>query len=110
MYSSPAWLTYVIAFAPAPNAQCPGLPAGARAKARACPVFDCNSNFAEWQTLQAWLPAYCGVAIAGTAASSSKTVCPSRTKKSLLIAVLQYSAGACRFVSRYPHELAVGRA
>src|SRR5260370_34669565 len=92
MYASwPAWLTYVIALAPAPKAQCPGLSAGARANARACPVFDCDSNFAGWQSLQAWLPTYCAVAIELTGASS-KAMCQSFMRMSLPIAGLQYNA------------------
>src|SRR5713226_3084193 len=94
MYPSwPAWVTYVMALAPTPKAQCPGLSAGARANARACPVFDCDSNFAAWQSLQAWLPTYCAVAIELTGASS-RTVWHSVLRITLPIAGLQYNAVA----------------
>jgi len=72
------------------------------ANARACPVFDCDSNFAEWQSLQAWLPTLLRVAIELNGGKAAKRVCHSFLRISLLIAGLQYNAGVAHARVRGP--------
>ena len=78
-------------FGPRSESPFAGAAGGAGANARACSDFACDSNFAVWQTRQAWLPTYCGVAIEAIA-PSAKIACPSLLKMALVIAGLQYSA------------------
>src|SRR5260370_381401 len=59
-----------MACSPAPNAHWPAEPAGARASARACPVFNCAPNCAGWHGLQTSEPAYWPIATAAKSRAS----------------------------------------